>query len=281
MSMDIDRPLSERISGAPSKRGGRGTLNDNKRTRNSPYSRPLFSDRNSNGGNPDDVWRHDMFAAHNNIVGGSLAARLGTEARPGANSDRRPTRGGRSVSAPIVDTSVIRGIVGGKAGRGAGAGPSGGPISIKGASAGPVTVEVRELAPGTTTADVELIFSQHGKVISTTMPDDQPAGSVVVHVKFEERSDALSSCKAFDGQEADGHILRVAILPAEKTVVDRFGAKRTMDVDVLPDDQRGGSKMYSDSLVESDPRAQVLTRPPQAGGNFRRGRGRGRGRGAW
>ncbi|KDQ19379.1 hypothetical protein BOTBODRAFT_437742 [Botryobasidium botryosum FD-172 SS1] len=78
----------------------------------------------------------------------------------------------------------------------AGASANGGSISIKGASAGLVTVEVRELVSGTTTADVELIFSQHGKVISTTMPDDQPAGGVGVHVKFEERSDALSSCKA-------------------------------------------------------------------------------------
>lgn len=51
-----------------------------------------------------------------------------------------------------MDTSVIRDIVaGGKAvGRNAGSA-----ISIKGVSAGPVTVEVQNLAPGTTPADVE------------------------------------------------------------------------------------------------------------------------------
>jgi len=179
------------------------------------------------------------------------------------------------VSAPLVDTSVIRDIVAGSKGSRNG----GGAISIKGVSAGPVTVEVQNLAPGTTPADVEMIFSQCGKVISSILPDSQPDGSVTVHVKFEDRSEALGACKTFDGQQADGHVLRVALLVAEQNVVDRFGAKRAMEVDILPDDgPRGGSKMYSDALVANDPRAQVLTRPPNAGNA---GRGRRGGRAPW
>lgn len=89
---------------------------------------------------------------------------------------------------------------------------------------------------------MQMIFSQCGKVISSVLPDGQPGDSVTVHLKFEDRTEALAACKTFDGQQADGHVLRVALLAIDQNVVDRFGARRAMEIDLLPDDgPRGGS----------------------------------------
>jgi hypothetical protein len=83
-----------------------------------------------------------MYAKQNNIVGGNLGARMEVKERP--------------ITSNVIDSSRLAG----KALAGITQSVNGGnkpAISIRGA--GGVVVEVRQLAPGTTAADVEAGFS--------------------------------------------------------------------------------------------------------------------------
>jgi RNA recognition motif-containing protein len=139
-------------------------------------------------------------------------------------------------------------------------------ISIKGASGS--TIEVKELAAGTTPADVEMIFQSCGKILASKLgPDPEDPETVTVHVKFSKRDDALRAVKTFDKQQADGRVLSVTILE-ETGIIERFSGQRVApEIDLLQTDD-SGSGMRSDALLNA-PGAQVLTAPPKVGGGRR------------
>jgi len=263
--MSLDVPLADRISAAraPSNRG-RGGPNQGggprRGNRTSPYTRPTPA--------PEGQWRHDKFGEQNGnaIRGGSLAARLsGGPVHGGGNAG-----GGGRVGQ--VDTSRAAAALLQATSHGRTSAPArggGGALSIKGASGS--TVEVKELATGTTPADVEMIFQQCGKILSSklsTAPEDDE--TVTVHVKFSKRADALKAVDTFNGQQADGRVLSVSILE-ESGILDRFDAQRIApEIDLLQSAEGGGG-MRSDSLVNA-PGAQVMTAPPRINGPGRGGR---------
>ncbi|KAF9243118.1 hypothetical protein BU15DRAFT_72318 [Melanogaster broomeanus] len=116
-----------------------------------------------------------------------------------------------------------------------------GGLSIKGASTGANgnVVQVDGLVKGTSAADVEA-------------------------------DDAATAVSKFDKQPADGRILRVSIVGVQSVGLSgRLGGVDIVNengsVDVLMGagaDDEGGSKMRSDSIMNSDPRASVLVSPP-------------------
>lgn len=221
-----------------------------------PYARPPKGD-------VEGQWSHDLY------TGDKLAARMNIDVGP-----------------PKINSAQLRKAVQ------AATGQSG--INIKGAGqplASANVVDVRGLVQGTTPDDVQAIFRACGHVVSAKkMPGND---ELCIRITYKEASAAASAVKKFDKQPADGKVLSVTIVGASSqgnTLGGRLGGKDGLglvrqegSVDVLIDSSEGGSKMRSDSLINSD-RAQVLTAPPGAdpkdyAPTSGRGRGRGRGRG--
>jgi hypothetical protein len=255
--------LLERLSAAPTSTGPVRSRPSSSRS-STPYARPPRGD-------PESEWKHDLYEG-NAPKQNSLAARLGqapSAPRAGLN--------------PIIQKALQA------------AASSTDELSIKGASSQGNVVEVTGLVSGTTADDVSAIFKRCGAITSAQVKS-QTKDEVVIRVTFKAPGSAAAAVNKFDGQPADGRILAVRIVGGAATSLggrlggaDGLGIVRQEgSVDVLMEgDDAGGSKMRSDALAKSDPRAQVLIAPPgvdpseytqRTNGRGRRG-GRGRGRG--
>ncbi|CAE6481077.1 hypothetical protein ACGC1H_005207 [Rhizoctonia solani] len=269
--------LAERL-GIPTNRTRGAAPRQVSGSRKSPYDRPSSPVRDTEG-----QWKHDKFAEVNDIAGGVLGARLFTgTSRPGSSV------GGKTRVA-VDSARLVRALGEANASNGNEARPavarSGSGLEIRGASTG-TTVEIRELVPGTTSADVKEIFQQHGEILShkemKPLPPGHTPDSVTVRLKFATQKAAETVVEAYNGQKADGRVLSVKICDAPlvqgTATLLSLGGKIDKSVDILAQPEGGSSKMYSDALV-NNPGAIVLTRPFAPSGRGRGGR-RGRGRGA-
>jgi len=145
---------------------------------------------------------------------------------------------------------------------------------------------------------VVAIFKRCGAI--TTAKTIHDNGEVKIRVTFKAASSAAAAVHKFNNQPADGKILSVQIVGSTSigaTLGGRLGGVDGLDlvreegsVDVLMASQSPShSKLRSDSLIQANPRAQVMVAPPGANpvdylpapsnnrGGARRGRG---GRGA-
>lgn len=121
------------------------------------YPTPHERQAREPSGAPEGKWGHSGFIQQNNIKGGGLAARMAATRPPGGienpeepKRSRRPARVGGGGESMLVDRAMA-------AATGAGAGATkgrGAGISVKGASG--ATVEVRNLAKGTSADDVQV-----------------------------------------------------------------------------------------------------------------------------
>ncbi|CAE6444180.1 unnamed protein product [Rhizoctonia solani] len=268
--------LAERL-GIPTNRARGAAPRQASGSRKSPYDRPSSPARDADG-----QWKHDKFAEVNDIAGGVLGARLFTETHRPGSSNNGKTR------VAVDSARLLRALGEANASNGNEGRPpvtrSGSGLEIRGASTG-TTVEVRELVLGTTSADVKEIFQQHGEILShkevKPLPQGHTPDSVTVRLKFATQKAAEAVVESFNGQKADGRVLSVKIcdgpLAQGTATLLLSGGKIDKSVDILAQPE-GGSKMYSDALV-NDPGAIVLTRPFVPSGRGRGGR-RGRGRGA-
>lgn len=157
-------------------------------------------------------------------------------------------------------------------------------------------IEVGGLVAGTTAEDVAAIFKRCGAITSSKVVSG--GDEVKIRVTFKTSSSATAAVQKFHNQPADGKILSVRIVGSTTTgtaLGNRLGGpdlvRNEGTVDVLMNtDGETGSKMRSDSIMQADPRAQVLIAPPgsnpadyapgpsgRGGRGGRRGRGRGRG----
>ncbi|KAJ8508877.1 hypothetical protein ONZ45_g8883 [Pleurotus djamor] len=255
--------LLERLS-APQPAGPGPIRSRSSQSRSStPYNRPNRPPK----GDIDSPWSHDLYEQHN-----SLSARLNL-----------------TPSAPKTTITAIAQ----KALRDATT--KGGELNIKGAGSQNV-VEITGLVEGTTAEDVAAIFKRCGTIVSAKAV---PGGEPKIRVTFKDPASATSAVQKFNGQVADGKTLAVRVVGATTTsLVGRLGGgadglglvQQEGSVDVLMNSNDSGSKLRSDSLLGTDPRAQVLLSPPGANpadytqasssrGGQTRGRGRGRGRG--
>ncbi|KAH7906807.1 hypothetical protein BJ138DRAFT_1093655 [Hygrophoropsis aurantiaca] len=264
--------LLDRLSGA-------GPVRSKPNSRlSSPYTRPSRPPK----GDSDSQWSHDLYEDPDKP---SLSARL-------TNSAALP----RKANSPLVQRAL-------RDATGVGSVVSGGQLSIKGASGGSGgnVVQVEGLVKGTTPADVEAIFKRCGTILSSAPGPSlsHSANEVAVRVTFKDPAAATAAVEKFDKQQADGRTLRVRIVGGTtSSLVGRLGvvgveiARETGTVDVLMEGgDAGGSKLRSDSIVASDPRASVLVAPPGADPKlysqqqrqdtqrWQRGGGNGRGRG--
>ncbi|TFK23932.1 hypothetical protein FA15DRAFT_670020 [Coprinopsis marcescibilis] len=231
---------------------------------------------NKNGkapkGDIESQWSHDLYETHN-----SLSARLGgVPIAPKANLNNLAQKALQEATSAIKADQ----------------------LSIKGASSKGNIVEVRGLLQGTTAEDVTAIFKACGVITDRKLVQGGPDPRVRLHFKTAEAAQA--AFKKFDGQPADGKVLQVTIVgtsTAGQSLASRFGkdglglVREEGSVDILMDSTDTSSKLRSDALLNSDPRAHILVAPPgtnpaeyvQDSRGGRRGGGRGgrgrRGRG--
>ncbi|KAG2153343.1 hypothetical protein DEU56DRAFT_774720 [Suillus clintonianus] len=241
-------------------------------SRSSPYTRPNRPPK----GDSDAQWSHDLYEDPEKP---SLSSRLTlTPAQPRKPDSRLAQRALRDATGD---------------GKGLG-------LSIKGASSAPLgnVVEVKGLVRGTSAADVEAIFKRCGTIVSSETASAKASENVIVRLTFKTVAMADAAVAKFNGQPADGKILQVSIVGTKAVGLSgRLAGVDVVDdsVDVLMEGgDESASKMRSDSIIASDPRASVLVAPPGADPKQysqhsnsradtqkwqRGGRGRGRGRG--
>lgn len=245
-------------------------------SRSSPYTRPNRTPK----GDSDAQWSHDLYEDPEKP---SLSSRLTLSAAQPRKPDSR------------LAQRALRDAAGDSKAPGLG-------LSIKGASAVPLgnVVEIRGLVRGTTAADVEAIFKRCGTIVSSETASPKASENVIVRITFKLPAQADAAVNKFNGQPADGKILQVSIVGTKAVGLSgRLAGVDVVDdsVDVLMEGgEESSSKMRSDSIIASDPRASVLVAPPGAdpkqysqpshsnsrtdGQRWHRGgRGRGRGRG--
>ncbi|RXW19206.1 hypothetical protein EST38_g6642 [Candolleomyces aberdarensis] len=258
--------LLDRISGPPT---ATGPIRSKASTGSGRHSSPYTRSNKPPKGDSDSAWSHDLFEEHN-----SLSARIS--------------------GGPVPPKASLNTIAQKALKEATGAVKSDQQLSIKGASQGNV-IEVKGLAPGTTAEDVAAIFKRCGAITDQKLVEG--GQNVRVRLHFKTAGAANAAVTKFNGQPADGKILSVTIVGTSavgQSLASRFGkdglglVRQEGSVDVLMDTDTDGpqSKMRSDALVQSDPRAQVLVAPPgakesdyvQGRGGSKRGNG-GRGRG--
>ena len=229
-------------------------------------------------GDADAKWSHDLYEDPDKP---SLSSRLSA-----------------SASAPRKPDSILAQ----RALRDATATATAG-LSIKGASTSANVVQVEGLVKGTTPADVEVcflfvasrrfsdtrqaIFRRCGPIISSNLASNQASDNPIVRLTFKQPAHAVAAVAKFDKQPADGRILHVAVIGVQSVGLSgRLGGMDVVNengsVDVLMggDNDAGTwvsltcpglcsnsiphSKLRSDSIMNSDPRATVLVAPPGA-----------------
>ncbi|KAG1900989.1 uncharacterized protein F5891DRAFT_1031162 [Suillus fuscotomentosus] len=226
-------------TGAPSI----GPVRTKSGNRSSPYTRPNRTPK----GDPDAQWSHDLYEDPEKP---SLSSRLTLSAAQPRKPDSRLAQ--RALRDAAGDSKT-----------------SGQGLSIKGASAVPLgnVVEIRGLVKGTTAADVEAIFKRCGAIVSSETASPKASENVVVRITFKLPAQADAAVNKFNGQPADGKILQVSIVGTKAVGLSgRLAGVDVVDdsVDVLMDggEEGSSSKMRSDSIIASDPRASVLVAPP-------------------
>jgi hypothetical protein len=175
-------------------------------------------------------------------------------------------------------------------------------LTIKGAGSAGNVVEVSGLVGGTTAEDVAAIFKRCGQITEQKSVSNNK-NDPKIRITFKTAASAMSAVQKFHNQPADGKILSVKVVGASAAGTSLGGRLGDVDglglvreegsVDVLMDaGEESGSKLRSDSLLRTDPRAHVILAPPGAdpaeygtsntthrGGGRRGGRGRGGRRG--
>jgi len=263
--------LLDRMNISVKQNGKTGPIRSKPSNRASPYNREQGRETRIPKGDVNSAWSHDLFESNR-----PLSERLSSS----------------SSGAPKANFGVaqkaLREAVGAEE-------PGIGGLNIKGASStkeGNV-VQVSGLVKGTTAADVEAIFKRCGPILSSKLHSSPSSDSVTIRIIFKQPTSAAAAVQKFHGQQADGRTLSVTIVGgAGVSLGGRLGLglgdNATGSVDVLMESEdASGSKMRSDSIVASDPRASVLVAPPgadpkdyiQQQSRPRRG-GRGGGRGA-
>jgi hypothetical protein len=268
--------LLERMNLPSKSNGGVGPIRAKSTNRASPYNREHGRESRTPKGNVDAAWSHDLFEGNR-----SLSERLSSSS---SSLAPKPNFG--------VAQKALKDAIGSEA-----SGTGG--LNIKGASSvkeGNV-VQVSGLVKGTTPADVEAIFKRCGPVLSSKLHSTSSTDSVTIRIIFKAPESAATAVQKFHNQTADGRTLSVTIVGgAGVSLGGRLGLGLEDagviggSVDVLMESgDAGGSKMRSDSILASDPRASVLVAPPgtdpkeytqqQSRSRGRGGRGRGGRRG--
>ncbi|KAI6007791.1 hypothetical protein F5J12DRAFT_91562 [Pisolithus orientalis] len=227
-----------------------GPVRPKSANRGSPYTRPPRPPK----GDPNAQWSHDLY---DDASSPPLSSRIVSSGRPAEKSRLLSSYSALFVK-PLQATSHAA---------------NSGSLNIKGASGSSGNViQVEGLVKGTTAADVEAIFRRCGAILSSELASSSASSNVIVRLTFKKPADAHAAVSKFDGQPADGRILRVRVVGVQAVslpgriagVNDIVDGEGSVDVLMGGDGTESGSKMRSDSIMANDPRATVLVAPPGA-----------------
>jgi len=240
--------LLERLNVPSKSNGGVGPIRSKPTNRASPYNREHGRESRTPKGDVNAAWSHDLFEGNR-----SLSERLSTSSSSPAP---KPNFG---VAQKALKEAISS----------EGSGTGG--LNIKGASSvkeGNV-VQVSGLVKGTTPADVEAIFKRCGAILSSKLHSSSSNDGVTIRIIFKAPESAAIAIQKFHNQQADGRTLSVTIVGGAgvslggRLGLDVSGTGGSVDV-LMEGGDGGGSKMRSDSIIASDPRASVLVAPPGA-----------------
>lgn len=101
----------------------------------------------------------------------------------------------------------------------------------------------------------QTIFQSCGTIVSSELASPQSSSNVVVRLTFKRPADAQSAVTKFDGQPADGRILRVRVVGAQAVSLPGriAGVEEIVNgegsVDVLMQENEGGSSVPFLSVI--------------------------------
>ncbi|RDL35236.1 RNA-binding, RBD [Venustampulla echinocandica] len=217
---------------------GKRNLSTSMKNPKKPAARP-------SAGNVNAEWTHDLHSL-NNV--------------PGPNVPRGP-KAGRANRKELL-SSVLNGSASSPALNSQfnimGASKPG--ISIRGV-AGPYIVVAKNLAPGTTVADIESATAQFGgAVLACKIITEKP--KVIAEVEFETREGAENVVDTLNNQNADGNILHVYHkIGAVKSIRSTPSTPQGPRADLINEDTRSayaGSDRYTPRERRQNDREDIM-----------------------
>ncbi|KAL8285280.1 hypothetical protein RB600_009640 [Gaeumannomyces tritici] len=213
-----------------------------------------------------DLWVHDLYGASGPPAQGSLASRITVPGAAGAGKQGAKKQPQQQRRAAKLAFALTRDEAQAPAQRAANVttraanttSNRGGGISIRGL-AGPPVVMAQNFAPGTTAADIESAFTPYGGIVSRCrLLKTSPI--IIAEIVFEDPNGAQRVIDQFNNQVADGRLLKVyhkagpgpeVSAPSSAVNGNIIDGSHGFGVDEpMADAGPGGSKLYSDSLIQ-------------------------------
>ncbi|CAG8496417.1 58_t:CDS:2 [Rhizophagus irregularis] len=151
-------------------------------------------------GNPNGVWRHDLFSSLN--PGGQT--KRPAQTNNGLSIQHRLGTGKTSPGNGVANRLSIKGVAGGKQTE----------FSIKG-EGGPATIYINNLAPGTSANDVKTAFLEFGDISTVNIKDDKiTRGAISAELTFSSKPSAIAAINKYNTALVDGRVLKVQLKQA-------------------------------------------------------------------
>ncbi|ORY35337.1 hypothetical protein BCR39DRAFT_555494 [Naematelia encephala] len=205
------------------------------------------------------------------LVSSGLDAALGRH-QPRITPRSYAGQGVELLSPPLTGASSSSGFGLGRStgnANGNGNGTSVGSVSIMGAAKGTVWIRVENLAQGTTADDVVSAFSP-SPILTSRQTSPSDALTVTVELELASRTDADDLVKRYHGAVADGNTLSVTVIRVG--LVERMQSAARVQAPpisavVKKKEAYTGqelltgrsSKLYSDTILASNPSAAIIT----------------------
>lgn len=210
------------------------------RQKASPYPKP----KTLKTGNPNGVWRHDLFSSLNS--GGQT--KRPAQTNNSLSIQQRLGTGKPAVGNGVANRLSIKGVAGGKQTE----------FSIKG-EGGPASIYVNNLAPGTSANDVKTAFMEFGDISTVNIKDDKVTrGAVSAELTFASKVSALAAINKYNTALVDGRVLKVQLKQAgsnNNVGAASYRLKNKPNKAQYSSPTQSG-KLYSDHLVSGNSAGQ-------------------------
>ncbi|CAG8565824.1 10690_t:CDS:2 [Ambispora leptoticha] len=193
-------------------------------------------------GNSNGIWRHDLFKTLNPGP---------TRSNPLVAESSSSSTGGLSIQQRLGTNVGVTGRMSIK-----GVAPVKQEFSFKG-EGGPATIQISNLAPGTSANDIKTAFMDFGDILTLDMKSNKnPRSPVNAELTYESKVSALAAIKKYNTALVDGRVLKVQLKQAAAVATATtsnigsasYRLKNKFGKQTVPRSVRNG-KMYSDELI--------------------------------
>ncbi|RHZ85512.1 hypothetical protein Glove_65g17 [Diversispora epigaea] len=207
------------------------------RQKANPYPKPKIS----KPGNPNGVWRHDLFPT---LFSGGNTKRPGHQNNGSPSIQHRLGTGKSPLGSGVASRLSIKGVAGKKQTE----------FSFKG-EGGPATIIINNLAPGTSANDIKTAFMEFGE-ISTVDLKDSKGSPPSAELTFESKASALSAINKYNTALVDGRVLKVQLKSPGSNINSGSASYRMRNKPNRPQNSNAATqngKLYSDKLFSGIP----------------------------